>query len=347
MKNSLYPLVIIMLFFGLDAFAKDGNPRKVGDARLTAAEDSRAKQYVSVGDVFIVGNELTVYNDKSDLEKNGILAGGATDMQPGEKFRVLAITRLGKSIAACIALSDSSKAYILNLPAIKDHAFLEGQNSIKTQARFFLVKYFEFRSSPFWYFLLSTIAVSVLFLIFFKKINTLFAKWSQARMIETQSGIIFLIGSALFGAFTGISLLFYGKNFKEFILGLPQFGFPSDSGLLMQFYWSLQPFFLLFFGFVIYRYTLLYGPKFGIIGSGILLIPAFTIFWSSMMLSLVVVIAAIIVFIMMMMGSMASDTIMNSQPTTVIKDQMGSSGEMSKVEIKYNADGREKSRRTI
>ena len=79
----------------------------------------------------------------------------------------------------------------------------------------------------------------------------------------------------------------------------------------------------------------------------IMLIPAFAIFWSSMMLSFLVVLGAIIALILLTTGSMASDTIMKGQSKTVIRDQMGSSGEISKVEIKYDSDGHVKSRRNI
>lgn len=345
MKKIIIPLFIFMLAFYLNTNAKKENTSKFSDIAGAAVNDSIYKKFVTIGDIFIVENEYKMYTDKKELATESFLANGQVTLKPGTRFKVFEVTRVAKLIVVGVVLPDNTKAYIINLPAISKYCYKEGEQTNKAQ--FTLHKLFEFRTAPFWYFLLTTISISILFLIFFSKINKLIANSAKRHEVESLSGWVFLGASAIFGALTGVTFILYTSDFKEFILHLPQFSFPSEPGFLLKFYWFLQPLFLLFFGFVLYRYIRLYGPKFGIIGSIIMLIPAFAIFWSSMMLSFLVVLGAIIALILLTTGSMASDTIMKGQSKTVIRDQMGSSGEISKVEIKYDSDGHVKSRRNI
>lgn len=340
MKKSLLFLIIIFA-----TFYQSGIAQKSSVPRTNA--DSLTLNSINPGDVFIVGLKFSVYLNKKELEKDAFMANEKIELEPGTKFKVLEISKISNIISACIELPDSSKAYAINLKTLRSCSYSEGENVFKTRIRFFLQKGLEFRASFFWYLLLVTFLTSVLFLIFSSKINRLIAKWAQIDEADRKSGYIFLLATAIVGSVTGLTILFHSQVFKDFAIQIPMLRFPSGSRTLLKFYWSLQPLFLLFFGYILFKYIRLYGTKVGITAAVILLIPAFAIFWSSMILSFLVALATIIIIIMSAMGSTATSDLMNPQPKNAVKYRTNSMGTEERFEIKYDNDGFEKSRKNL
>jgi uncharacterized membrane protein len=203
----------------------------------------------------------------------------------------------------------------------------------------------RFTHKEFWIVLGITLLLSALFLIFSGMIDRIFYKWSGKRPKISKPGVAFLIASAVFGALAGLTILFYDLRFKDFVMHLPVFRYPAEAVFVVKFYWSLQIFFLGFYGWAVYRSILEFGTKAGIVRSLILLIPAFCIFWTTLATSFIVVVGAIILAVM---SGMASDAGKGPRSSTTIKEEVGTfTGEKKTVQINYDSQGNQKSKKYI
>jgi hypothetical protein len=344
---ALFPLVAALLFIHFQSFAaKSKTPAANKPAINTAYDDSLSLLNASVGDVFIVdAKQFVVYPDKNDLENKNFLEWKSDTLKSGDKFKIIDIQRLGVKYGALIRLPDSSMAYVVNLVTLPKYCYKEGTSPWNGRIERSLDSMIRFSHKEFWIILGVTLLISALFLIFSGMIDRSFYKWSGKKRKIVKPGIAFLVASALFGALTGLSILFYGSRFKDFVMHLPIFTYPAESVFIVKFYWSLQIFFLGFYGWAVYRGIREFGVKTGIVRSLIILIPAFAIFWTALATSFVVLVGALV---LLFMSVMASDVGKGPQPSTMIKEEIGTfTGEKKTVQINYDAQGNQKSKKYI
>ncbi len=350
MKNSVNRKIILLLIatfllLSHHLFAKKVNQNSKAEIN-TAYDDSLSMLNASAGDIFVVdASEYIVYTSKKEIETMNPLDWGKVTLSKGDKFKVLEILRLKIKLGALIALPDSSKAYIVNLVTLPKYCYKEGTSPMNGRIERSLDTMMRYTHKEFWIVLGITLLISVLFFILSGTIDKTFYKWSGRKQNIIKPGFALLATSAFFGALAGLTVLFFNTEFKDFVLHLPAFSFPGESGFIIKFYWSLQLFFLVFYGWAVFRSIREFGTKAGIVRSLILLIPAFTIFWTALATSFVAVVGFLIA---LFMGAMASDLEKGPQASTVIKEEYQTgTGERKTVRINYDAQGRSKSKKYI
>lgn len=312
----------------------------------TAYDDSVSRQHASAGDIFVVdASEFIVYTSKNEIETLNFLDWKKDTLKEGEKFKVLEILRLKTKLGALIAMPDSSRAYVINLVTLPKYCYKEGTNPTKGRIQRSLDTMLRFTHKEFWIILGITLLVSVLYFIFAGAIDKKLYKMAGATPNITKPGIAFLAVSAFFGALTGLTILFYDTEFKNFILSIPDLAYPSQAGIVVKFFWIQQLVMPVFFGWAVFRSTREFGTKAGILRSFILLIPAIAIYWTTLATSFIAVAGLLIVTYM---SAMASDIGKGPQASSVIKEEYQTgTGEKKTVRINYDAQGRTKSKKYI
>lgn len=312
----------------------------------TAYDDSISRLNASAGDIFVVdANEFIVYTSKNEIETMNFLDWKTDTLKEGEKFKILEIIRLKTKLGALVALPDSSQAYVINLVTLPKYCYKEGTNPTKGRIKRSLDTMLRFTYKEFWIILGITLLASMLYLIFAGAIDKKLYKWSGKTPNVTKPGIAFLAASAFFGALTGLTILFYDNEFKNFILHIPVFAYPSKAGIIVKFFWIQQLAMPAFFGWAIFRSIREFGSKAGLLRSFILLIPAIAIYWTTLATSFIALVGLLIVTFM---SAMASDVGKGPQASGVIKEEYQTgTGEKKTVQINYDAQGRTKSKKYI
>jgi|APDOM4702015159_1054818.scaffolds.fasta_scaffold09484_1 hypothetical protein len=312
----------------------------------TAYDDSLSRLNISAGDIFVVdAKEFIVYTSKNEIETMNFLDWKTDTLKEGEKFKVLEILRLKTKLGALIALPDSSRAYVVNLVTLPKYCYKEGTNPTKGRIERWLDSMLRFTYKEFWIILGITLLTSLLYLIFAGAIDKKLYKWSGFTPKVSKPGTAFLLASAFFGALTGLTILFYDTEFKNFILHVPVLAYPSRAGIIVKFFWIQQLVMPAFFGWAIFRSIREFGPKTGLVRSFILLIPAIAIYWTTLATSFIALAGLLIVTFM---SAMASDVGKGPQASSVIKEEYQTgTGEKKTVRINYDAQGRTKSKKYI
>lgn len=326
-------------------------PVRAGDDQTTsgvntAYDDSLSRLNASVGDVFVVDvDDFVVYPDKHEIETQNFLDWKGNTLTKGEKFKVVEIVRLKVKLGARVQLADGSFAYVVNLTALPKYCFKEGSSPMKSRMMRFFASVTRFTHRTFWITLGITLAVSLLFLVFFGKIDKLFYHWGGTIPKIGSAGLAFLIASAVFGALAGASELFYDTVLRNFAANIPVISLPEQASFILKFYWSLQLFFLAFWGWAIFRSIREFGSKAGVVRSLMLLIPAMAIFWTAFATSFLMIVA---ILLLAFTGMMGKDLERGPQASTMIKEETQTfTGENRTVQVNYDAQGRQKSKKYL
>jgi hypothetical protein len=352
MKRYFFPstwIILIILFSlsTLDSLAEKSKATSAGTQSVnTTYDDSLSMMNAAEGDVFIVDSkDFDVYVDKDEFLTKGPLEANTLALHSGDKFKILKIERLKVKLGALVQLPDSSRAYVINLVTLTNYCYKQGTSPVKGRITRSLDSMIRFSHKTFWIVLGITLLVSALFLIFLGKLDKYLYKVTGNSQKVNKPGIAFLAGSAIFGALTGLSVLFYDTKFKNFVLNLPELSYPSEAGFIDKYYWWIQVLFFVFFAWAVFRSIREFGPKAGIVRSLILLIPAFTIFWTALATSFIALVGAIV---MIFMSGMASDLEKGPQASTMIKEETQTfTGEKRTVKVNYDAQGNMKSKKYI
>ncbi len=345
----LKPAIILILTISIctvsTAYALKAKAEKKPEIN-TAYDDSLSRLNASVDDIFIVDvNEFIVYTSKNEIETMNILDWKTDTLKEGDKFKVLEILRLKTKLGALVAMPDSSQAYVINLVTLPKYCYKEGTNPTKGRIQRSLDTMLRFTYKEFWIILAITMLVSVLYFIFATAIDKKLYKWAGNTPNITKPGIAFLAASAFFGALTGLTVLFYDTEFKNFLLHIPVLAYPSQAGIFVKFFWIQQLVMPVFFGWAVFRSIREFGTTAGLLRSFILLIPAIAIYWTTLATSFIAVVGLLIVTFM---SAMASDIGKGPQASSVIKEEYQTgTGEKKTVRINYDAQGRTKSKKYI
>ena len=350
MKNSnpaIVALLLICSFLGANNHLNAAKTKDILTSKInTDYDDSLSRLNASASDIFVVdASEYIVYTSRKEIETMNFLDWKADTLKKGEKFKVLEILRLNAKLGALVALPDSSRAYVINLVTLPKYCYKEGTSPTKGRIQRSLDTMLRFTHKEFWILLCITLLASLLYLIFAGVIDKKLYKWSGNTPGVTKSGIAFLYASAFFGVLTGLTVLFYDTEFKNFILHIPVFTFPSKAGIIVKFFWIQQLVMPAFFGWAIFRSIREFGYKAGLVRSFILIIPAIAFYWTTLATSFIALVGLLIVTFT---SAMASDIGKGPQASSVIKEEYQTgTGEKKTVRINYDAQGRTKSKKYI
>lgn len=346
MKRPLLHLILLFLTFSLSAVAKNDKPFYENNKTSSRKADSISMKNISIGDVFIVdAKEYVVYACTEDPETKSFTVIRKDSLKSGTRFKILDTVSMDRMFRAVIELPDGSKGLAFNLPLIHKYCYKEGKSPIPSRIRRTVDPALTFTKLRLYVVLLITCGFSLLFLLSWSAIDRLLRKWSGKEAKVRRSGLLFLLASAVFGCLAGATMLFYDTVFKEFIMYLPNFTYPAGSGFIPKFYWTLQPFFLLFFGWAVFRSIHEFGVKAGLVRSLIMLLAGFAIFWTTMITSFL---AIVVILILAYTTGMASDLEKGPQAETVVREETQTfTGEKKTVRLTRDAQGNMKSKKYI